>query len=357
MLLGSRVFLGSIEATNGPSTPSLLGDYYPVSKRNRTYGMFAIGTQVGSILGFVVGGTVATLFGWREAFLAMGATGILTGFVVSRVLPEPERGLADALHRAESELAEIEAGAGGAQETDNRENDGGKDADHRDLRALTSREALASVLRVPTVWVLAASSTVSLFFTSSLGTWLPSYFRRYHGLSAAAAGGLLAVLTVFLIAGVVVGGRRGDRALGEGGPQRRIVMIAGCLFAQVFAWLGLFTVDSLAFGIACIAVVAVLTGFPLGIVGSAMLDVFPSHLRGLAAGIQTIMRVVATASAPVLFGVLSDMYGLRSAWLYTLPALPVAAAITLLATRTYPGDMRAAQLVSLHQHRLEAGQA
>lgn len=348
MLLTSRLFLGSIEATNGPATPSLLGDYYPASERSRVYGVFTIGGQLGSIIGFVLGGTLATALGWREAFVVIGLIGLVTGFVVSR-LPEPARGLPDALHRAEQELAEIEA----AIEMKGADLDSDGDAEHVDLRTLTSRQALGRVLRVPTMWVLAASSTVSLFFTSSLGVWLPTYFRRYHGMSAAAAGGLLAVLTIFLIAGIVVGGRHGDRAMVRWGPRSRILIIAVCLAGQFPAWLGLFTTGSLLAGVACIAVVAVFTGYPLGIATAAFLEVYPSHLRGRAAGVQTILRVVATAAAPVVFGVLSDLYGLRSAWLYTLPALLVAAAITLIALRTYPPDLLDAQVASLRQHRLE----
>jgi MFS family permease len=84
-----------------------------------------------------------------------------------------------------------------------------------------------------------------------------------------------------------------------------------------------------------------------------MLDIMVSHLRGRAAALRSVLRVGATALAPVLFGYLSDRYGLRSALLLTVPAFGVAGVITLFAVRTYPRDMAYAQSESLRQQLLE----
>ena len=85
----------------------------------------------------------------------------------------------------------------------------------------------------------------------------------------------------------------------------------------------------------------------------SQLDVFVSHLRGRAAVLHAIVPVVAMGAGPLVFGILSDAYGLRSAWLYTMPALLVAAGVTLLNLRSYPGDVAAARSESLRQSRLE----
>src|SRR3954452_22947535 len=98
MMFIARMFLGSIEGTAGPSTPSLLGDYFPVERRSRVFGVFGIGSLVGSLLGFAVAGILSSLFGWRSSFFIWGAMGAVMAAVVIKTLPEPARGLPDAVH-------------------------------------------------------------------------------------------------------------------------------------------------------------------------------------------------------------------------------------------------------------------
>src|SRR3954469_1820594 len=98
MMFVARMFLGSVEGTAGPSTPSLLGDYYPVERRSRVFGVYGIGQLVGSLLGFAVAGILSALFGWRSSFFIWGAMGAVMAMVVIKTLPEPARGLPDAVH-------------------------------------------------------------------------------------------------------------------------------------------------------------------------------------------------------------------------------------------------------------------
>jgi MFS family permease len=67
-LVITRVCVGIGEAGYGPAAPALLSDYYPIEKRGRVLALFYLAIPVGSALGYVFGGKIAALLGWRWAF-------------------------------------------------------------------------------------------------------------------------------------------------------------------------------------------------------------------------------------------------------------------------------------------------
>jgi MFS family permease len=346
MMFAARIFLGSIEATNGPSTPSLLGDYYPVSRRSRMFGVYNIGMLVGTLLGFAVAGVLATMFEWRTAFYVWGFAGLICGAAVWRLLPEPERGVADALHHAETRLEAFDhpnASVGPSEQA----------IDGVDYRALGVWAATREILKIPTLWITFFAGVAGEFMFSALGSWAPAFFRRYHGFSAAGAGTVVAVLALSVVGGIVTGARLGDRQLARGKPQARMTMAAMSSMASVVSLMIAFGFDSLPLVVPFFLVSGFLIGVPMAPLNAVGLDIIVPQLRGRAAGIRTVLRVAAIAAAPVLFGYLSDQYGLRSAMLQVIPSMGVAGLILLLAVRTYPRDMKHAQEEALRQQRLE----
>ncbi|HZJ14198.1 MAG TPA: MFS transporter [Chthoniobacteraceae bacterium] len=67
-LVITRVCVGIGEAGYGPAAPALLSDYYPIEKRGRVLALFYLAIPVGSALGYVFGGKISALLGWRWAF-------------------------------------------------------------------------------------------------------------------------------------------------------------------------------------------------------------------------------------------------------------------------------------------------
>lgn len=353
MLFLARLFLGSIEATNGPSTPSLIGDYYPVERRSRIFGILGVGSVAGAVVGLGVGGVVASLLGWRAAFVIWGVAGFVTGAVVLKLLPEPARGIPDAIHRAERRLVAFDAlvadGIVVEQPAATFSDGRGVVADYR---TLSVSQAIAAILRIRSLWVVFAGFSVAAFFTAGF-IWVPTFYRRYHGLSAGAAGGVVAVMALLSVVGIFVGGRFGDRFLRRGRPQLRIVVSAACQILSMVLFMVGFATSSLGLSVVAVAAGGFATAFPSAGLQAAMLDVVVPHLRGRASAAQAALRVIATASSPLLFGVLSDRLGLRSAWLATAPVLGLSGLVLLLAVASYPREAAWAQDEAGRQSRRE----
>jgi len=79
MLLATRAFVGIGEAAYGPTAPTMIADLYPVERRGRVLGWFYLAIPVGSALGYVLGGLIRDLWGWRWAFYLVTPPGLLLG--------------------------------------------------------------------------------------------------------------------------------------------------------------------------------------------------------------------------------------------------------------------------------------
>src|SRR5436305_6736330 len=89
-----RSVLGIGEAGYAPASLSLLGDFFPKSKRGRILSYWSAGTLLGAAIGFTLGGLVAEAVGWRSAFYVVGIPGLIVTFLAWR-MTEPARGAFD----------------------------------------------------------------------------------------------------------------------------------------------------------------------------------------------------------------------------------------------------------------------
>ena len=94
MLLVTRCFVGIGEAAYGPVAPTILSDLYPVKSRGRILSWFYLAIPVGSALGYVLGGAIASKYGWRVAFYAVVPPGLLLG-LWALLMKDPRRGASD----------------------------------------------------------------------------------------------------------------------------------------------------------------------------------------------------------------------------------------------------------------------
>ncbi len=94
-LLATRFFTGVGEAGTGPSINSMIADLYPPEKRAGALAFYSAGLNIGLLFGFFGGGWMLQHYGWRSAFIASGAPGILLVVLLMATVREPPRGLAD----------------------------------------------------------------------------------------------------------------------------------------------------------------------------------------------------------------------------------------------------------------------
>ncbi len=88
----ARTGVGVGEGCSGPSSQSIVADYFPRSELAKAMGYLTIGASMGTAGGLIIGGQLAEIFDWRWAFILMGLPGLLLGGIIYLTVREPLRG-------------------------------------------------------------------------------------------------------------------------------------------------------------------------------------------------------------------------------------------------------------------------
>jgi MFS family permease len=88
----ARTGVGVGEGCSGPSSQSLVADYFSRGELAKAMGYLTIGASMGTAGGLVIGGQLAEIFDWRWAFMLMGLPGLLLGGIIYLTVREAPRG-------------------------------------------------------------------------------------------------------------------------------------------------------------------------------------------------------------------------------------------------------------------------
>jgi predicted MFS family arabinose efflux permease len=94
-LLVTRFGTGIGEAGTAPAINSMIADLYPPDKRGGALAFYSAGLNIGLLFGFFGGGWMLMHYGWRSAFIASGAPGLLLVLLLLFTVREPTRGIVD----------------------------------------------------------------------------------------------------------------------------------------------------------------------------------------------------------------------------------------------------------------------
>ena len=72
-----QALVGIGEATFGIFAPAILADFYPERERNRILSIFYVAIPIGAALGYLAGGQMGSLWGWRAPFFVCAIPGLL----------------------------------------------------------------------------------------------------------------------------------------------------------------------------------------------------------------------------------------------------------------------------------------
>ncbi|MEU8117785.1 MFS transporter [Spirillospora sp. NPDC049024] len=343
-LLASRVALGAVTATAGPTVASLIGDLFPPEERAATYGRVLAGELIGVGFGLLAGGNIAAFLSWRVAFWFVAALGFVLAAVLWWMLAEPERGAqAPSGGRGGEELAQRQVQAAGVEPDP-------RNVLTTDPERLTLLQAARHVLTIRTNVIIILASAAGYFFFSGLRTFGMVFVLDRYAVGRGGLSAFLLALGVAAFAGVLVGGRLSDRLLRGGALNARVdVPTVAFAVAALLFLPGLLTEQALiALPLFALGAAALAAANPP--LDAVRLDVVHFRLWGRAEAIRTIVRMSGEAAAPVLFGWLSGVLGdggeaaVGLDRVFLLALLPLAAngLLLLWARSAYPRDVASA---------------
>ncbi len=297
-LLLARIGVGIGEAGGSPPSHSIISDIFPVEKRASAMSFYSTGVNIGIMFGFILGGWLNEFFGWRVAFVVVGAPGILLAILVRMTLAEPIRGLSENKKVADTESPSFMAV----------------------ISLLWSRLSFRH---------LAFASALNAFAGYSTSSWTASFMIRSHGMTTGELGTWLAMTMGLAGAvGVLCGGLLADRLA----PRDK----------RWYAWLPAITgLICVPFMVSVYLVDGAYTALMLSIVPGVLFNVYlgnaiatthslvGARMRATASAILfLVLNMIGLGLGPFSVGLLSDFLepsfgldSLRQAMLYLVPVI------------------------------------
>jgi MFS family permease len=383
-LLISRLLLGAVIATAGPAIASLTGDYFAADDRGRVWAYILGGEIAGTAVGFIVMGSVASLLSWRVSFILLAIPGVFLARELYRTVPEPLRGGQSHLAPGAVDLnprnvpadqdfdtappEPADEGSELAREWARRR---GVEPDPRlvldtDARKLPLWRSIRYILAIPTNLLMIISSSLGYFYFQGLSTFALLFVRGHYKVGQAGAELVLAALVVGAMIGTLVAGRLTDILLHRGYLEVRVWIPAVCYLGAtgllVPGLVATSVTPAVWFDVAGAALLSAANP-PLN---AARLDIVPAGLWGRAESTRTVVRSLAQALSPLIFGGLSTLIagiapeqapigtrvhgvinpgqarGLEITFLVLLVTLAAAGLVQLRARRTYARDIASA---------------
>jgi MFS family permease len=321
----ARVGVGIGEAGCSPPSHSLLADLFPASTRSTALAIYSMGIPIGGAIGYLAGGWLDELFGWRMAFVVVGAPGVVLALIVRLTLREPTRGYWSPPQATRASPA-----------------------------AVRMRDAWRFMTRLRSFLHLAVAAALHAFYGYGAAAFNPAFYRRVHDFDQGELGSWLAAVSLIAgVAGTWLGGALTDR-LGRF-DQRWVVWVPGAAtLAGVPFVLGTYLWPDRYESMGFLAGATFFASFYYGPTFALTQGLAPPPMRAQAAAILLlIINLIGLGLGPQFVGWLSDqlaprfeLESLRYALAWTVSACAVWSTLHyLLCARTLRDDLRAQEQV------------
>ncbi|MEO5958666.1 MAG: MFS transporter [Opitutaceae bacterium] len=295
-LIVFRVLVGFGEASFGTISPGWIADLFSPAKRNMRISIFYLAIPVGSALGYILGGLIATRYGWRSAFLFAGYPGLLLAFTLF-LLREPARGATE---------AKTETPALGPP----------------------GWKAYLELFKFPSYLLVLGGYVAQSFAMGGFAFWAPTFLVREHKMDLASATGFFgqALVGTGLLA-TLGGGYLATVWQRRTGTGYAWVLALSAIFAVPAAFAAFSLANPLHAKVALAASMFLLF-LCTGPLNTLILETVPVRMRATAVAASIFaIHMFGDLWSPKLVGLLSDRWGnLQRACLWVLPGALIVTA-------------------------------
>jgi len=295
-----HALVGVGEASFGIFAPAVLADFYPERERNRIFSIFYLAIPVGAALGYMAGGKMGSLWGWRAPFLICAIPGLIIAALYWVLGREPERGASD------------------------------------HVKATADRSTVLGLFKNPAFLTGTFGLAMLTFAMGGISSWIPEYLRRSAGMSVAHSSFVVGLVTVVDgIAGTAVGGWLAQRWLRTN--HRALYLLSFWSVALTLPCGALLFFGPPAWVVPMLFVTEFFLFLNTGPLNAAIANSVSAPVRATAISLNLfIIHAFGDTFSPQIIGAISDRTNLRFALGTTLIFLVISGGILRMGARFAP---------------------
>jgi len=295
-----HALVGVGEATFGIFAPAVLADFYPERERNRILSIFYVAIPVGAALGYVAGGQLGSLWGWRAPFFVCAIPGLVIAALYGWLGREPVRGASDRV-QATTDRSTV-------------------------LGLFTNKAFLTATFGLATL----------TFAMGGISNWVPTFLERFAGLSLSNASSVVGGITVIDgIAGTLIGGWIAQRWLRT--DHRALYLLSFWSVALALPCGALVFFGPHGWAIPSLFAAEFFIFLNTGPLNAAIVNSVSAPVRATAVSLNLFcIHFFGDTFSPTIIGAISDRSNLRIGLGATLIFLVISAIILRLGARFAP---------------------
>lgn len=315
-LFMARMLIGVGEAGYAPGGSAMISGLYPIGRRARMMGIWNASIPLGSAIGVLLGGIIAVKLGWKHAFGIVAIPGMIIAILFLFVKDYKTVDLS--FYDKNSNKIKME-----------------------------KKDMIKEFISKPSVLFTYFGMAAVVFVTTSILTWLPTYFEKMRNIPQETAGKMASSVMVLALVGAPLGGYLTDRWRKSRNNARLLFPALSTLLTSIVLFIALVflrgSVQYIAFLIFGILIMSFISG-----AASVTQDVIHPGLRATSYAIAVVVQNLFGAStAPVVMGKIYDLTNIQTA-LSILPViLFIGALLFWLGSKHYVRDLGRVVQVSL----------
>jgi len=297
----------------------MISGLYPIDKRARMMGLWNASIPLGSAIGVLLGGIIAAKLGWKHAFGIVAVPGMIVAilFLFVKDYKTVDLSFYDRYSNNSNKIK------------------------------MEKKDMVKEFLSKPSVLLTYLGMAAVVFVTTSMLTWLPTYFEKMRNIPQETAGKMASSVMVLALIGAPLGGYLTDiwRKSKDNArllfPAISTLMSAIVLFVALVLFKG--TVQYVLFLIFGVLVLAFISG-----AASVTQDVIHPGLRATSYAIAVVVQnLLGASTAPVVMGKIYDLTNIQTA-LSILPfVLLLGAFLFWMGSKYYVKDLGKVAQVAL----------
>ncbi len=318
----ARTFIGVGEAGYAPGGSAMMSALYPQEKRSLMMGLWNASIPLGSAIGVAVGGIIAAHWGWRSAMGIVAIPGLIIAILFFFIKDYKTIGL---------------------EKSDSKQD---ITTERKKVRMSVS-DMLKEFLSKPSLIFTYFGMAGVVFTTTSLLTWLPTYFHRVQGMEEGPAGLKSSAVMLFAIIGAPLGGYITDRWRKKRINARLLLPTITSLLSAILMFLAFSVFNGQIQYLLLLSVGVSITAF-IAATAAVTQDVVHAGLRAVSYAIAVVVQNLIGASlGPIVMGAISDATNIQTAFTFLPIALLIASALFFAGSFYYEKDLHKVEKVTL----------